>query len=126
MKMQKHHTAFNRFAWSANADLKAIREDQRLIVPLDPDTHKELHQNVSHVPPLSYHMARRVLRNFAEYDDDTYLHNIENLQWSIEEAMAHPRVDRIEHEVASTALYALDMQKPYIDESMPTRLLRIA
>lgn len=123
MKRQAHHTLFNRYAWTANSDLKAIREDRRLIVPLDPDTHRELHQSVSHVPPISYHMARRVLQNFAEYDTDTYMHNIENLQFSIEEAMSHPKADRIEHEIGDLALFALDLQKPYIDESLPLRIV---
>lgn len=126
MKMEKHHTLFNRYAWTANQNLEALREDRRLIVPLDPDTHRELHKEVSHVPPLSYHMARHVLRAYSEYEADTYLHNVENLQRSIEHAKSHPRADRIEREVASTALYALDLQKPFIDESLPTRLIRIA
>lgn len=117
---------YNRYAWSSNKSLEALREDRRLIVPLDPDTHKELHREVSHVPPLPYHMARHVLREFVEYDADTYLHNVEHLQWSIEKAMQHPRADKIEREVASTALYALDLQKPFIDESLPTRLIRLA
>ena len=126
MKLERHHTLFNRYAWSANKDLESLREDRRLIVPLHPDTHRELHQEVSHVPPVSYHMARRALRNFSEFEDDTYLHNLENLQWSIEEAMHHPRADRIEREVGELAVYALELQKPFVDESLPTRLLRIA
>ena len=126
MKMERHHTLFNRYAWTANRDLENLREDRRLIVPLDPDTHKEVHQAVSHVPPLSLHMARHVLREFSEYDADTYLHNVENLQRSIEYAMGHPRADRLERSVGELAVYALDLQKPYIDESLPTRLLRVA
>ena len=126
MKMERHHCLYNRFAWTANKDLENLREDRRLIVPLHPDTHRELHQDVSHVPPISYHMARHVLREFAEYEPDTYLHNVENLQWSIEHATKHPRADRIEHEVGELAIYALELQKVYVDESLPTRLLRIA
>lgn len=126
MKMERHHVAFNRFAWTANKNLEGLREDRRLIVPLDPDTHRELHQEVSHVPPLSYHMARHVLRAYSEFEADTYLHNVENLQFSIEEAMQHPRADRIERELGELTMYALDLQKPFIDESLPTRLLRIA
>lgn len=126
MKMQRHHIAYNRYAWTANSDLAAIRDDKRLIVPLDPDTHSELHNEISHIPPLSYHMARHVLREFSEYEADTYLHNVENLQWSIEHAMQHPRADKIERELGELTLYSLDLQKPFIDESLPTRLLRIA
>lgn len=125
MKMERHHTLFNRFAWNANNNLESLREDRRLIVPLDPDTHRELHQEVSHVPPLSYHMARHVLRAYSEYEADTYLHNVENLQWSIEEATQHPRADRIERELGELTMYALELQKPFIDESLPTRLIRI-
>ena len=126
MKLERHHTLFNRFAWTANKNLEALREDKRLIVPLDPDTHREVHESVSHVPPLSYHMARHVLREFTEYEADTYLHNVENLQRSIEHAKSHPRADRIERGVAELAIHSLDIQKPFIDESLPTRLIRIA
>ena len=114
---EAHHTLYNRYAWTANKDLAALREDRRLIVPLDHDTHAELHRRVSHVPPISYHMAHRVLRNFAEYDDGTYLHNLESLQRSIEEAMKHPRADRIERGVGALAVHALDIQKPFLDDS---------
>lgn len=126
MKLERHHTLFNRYAWTANSNLEALREDRRLIVPLDPDTHSELHQEISHVPPLSYHMARHVLKAYSEYEADTYLHNVENLQRSIEYAKSHPRADRIERGVADLAIHSLDIQKPFIDESLPTRLIRIA
>ena len=114
---EAHHALFNRFAWTANKDLKALREDQRLLVPLDPDTHRELHQVVSHVPPLSYHMARHVLRAYSEFEADSYLHNVENLQRSIEEAMKHPRADKIERGVAELAIHSLDIQRPFLDDS---------
>ena len=123
MKMEAHHTLFNRYAWSANKDLKALREDKRLIVPLEHDVHKELHRAVSHVPPLSYHMARHVLRAYSEFEADTYLHNVENLQFSIEEAMKHPRADRLEREVGALAVHALDLQRPFLDDSGMTYLI---
>lgn len=124
MKKERHHILYNRHAWTANKDLEALREDKRLIVPLDHDAHSELHRRVSHVPPISYHMARRVLRNFTEYGDDTYLHNLESLQFSIEEAMKHPRADRIERGVGALAVHALDMQKPFVDDSGMTYLIK--
>ena len=124
IRYERHHVGFNKSAWIATRALRAIREDPRVIVPLHPDTHLELHQSVSHVPPLHYHTAGRALRNFSEYDNDTYLHNVENLQFSIEEAVRHPKADRLERDIAELAIYALELQKPFIDESLPTRLLR--
>ena len=121
--MERHHPLFNRFAWTANKDLQALREDKRLIVPLEHDTHTELHRAVSHVPPLSYHMARHVLRTYSEYEADSYLRNVENLQRSIEEAMKHPRADRLERSVGALAVHALDLQRPFIDDSSTTYLI---
>ena len=46
MKMEAHHTLFNRYAWTANKDLAALREDRRLIVPLEHDVHAELHREI--------------------------------------------------------------------------------
>ena len=121
--MERHHLLFNRFAYESNTDLRAMREDRRLIVPLDHDTHKELHERVSHVPPVSYHIARRALINFKEYNPaDNPIHDIDNLQFSIQEAIRHPRADLIEREVGELAIYALDIQKPFIQEDLPTRL----
>ena len=117
MKMERHHVLFNRYAYTANKDLEALREDRRLIVPLEHDVHQTLHREISHVPPLSYHMARHVLRAYSEFEADTYLHNVENLQRSIEEAMKHPRADRIERGVGALAVHALDIQKPFLDDS---------
>ena len=68
-------------------------------------------------------MARHVLRAYSEFEADTYLHNVENLQRSIEEAMKHPRADRIEREVGALAVHALDTQKPFLDDSGLTYLI---
>lgn len=123
MKMERHHVLYNRYAYTANKDLAALREDKRLIVPLEHDTHAELHREISHVPPLSYHMARHVLRAYSEFEADSYLHNVENLQRSIEGAMKHPRADGIERGLGELAVHALDMQKPFLDDSGARRLV---
>lgn len=117
-RRERHHILFNRRVWSSTDDLAELRGDPRLIVPLDHDTHQELHENVSHVPPLSLHVARASLRLFEDFESNgDYMKSVEHLQTSIEQAIRHPKSDRIEREVGSLAVYALDLQKPYIETS---------
>lgn len=116
MRTERHHILFNRKAWSANDELNTLRSDSQLIVPLEHDEHLELHQSISHVPPLSYHIARRALHTFDSYEHtDDHLEATERLQRSIEGAARHPRADMIEREIAWLATYALEIQKPFIE-----------
>lgn len=124
MKRQQHHILFNRRSWEATDTLKELRQDKRLITPLDPDTHRELHQAVSHVPPLSYHIARRALYTLSQFDyTDNPIEAADQLQLSIDEAMRHPRADTIERGVGELALLALELQKPFFEPNMPTKLI---
>ena len=42
--------------------------------------------------------------------------NIENWQRSIEEAKRHERADVLERHIADLAIFAYDLQKPFIEE----------
>lgn len=115
-RMTKHHALFNRTAWNSNVHAKALRDNPLLIVPLDVDTHQDLHEAVSYVPLLSPHIARAALYNFQDFGStDNPIVATGNLQSSIEGAAKHPRADYIEREVARCAVHALELQKPYLN-----------
>ncbi len=120
-RYNRHHILYNRQAWTNTPDLTALREDPRLITNIPVDIHQELHRQVSHVPPLSYHMARRVLRSIRDKNDEhSAVGNVLHLQESIEQACRHPKADIIEREVGSTAIRALELQKPFLDDQLPS------
>lgn len=121
---ERHHILFDKRSYEATNDLLELRRDPRLIVPLDHDTHRELHQSVSHVPPLSRYIARSALYNFLQFDyTDDGVEAIDQLQLSIDRALKHPRADVIEKSVGNAALLSLELQKPFIDPTRGTRII---
>ena len=115
----KHHILYNRRLWNTYEETKSLRENPQLIVPLQPELHKELHDNVSYVPSLNYYLARHTLRVFTDFEPtDDSIEAINNLQFSIREAAMHPRADYIEKEVARLAIHSLTLQKPFIMRSL--------
>lgn len=117
-RLERHHELFDRKTWSSRPELAALRGDAQLIVPLEHDVHRELHANITYVPSLSLYVARAALGAFGEYGHTPdHLLATERLQAAIEEAVTHPKTDRIEREVGLLAVHALDLQKPYIKES---------
>lgn len=118
---ERHHILFNRRTWNATDELASLRGNRQLIVPLDTYTHRELHEEISHVPPLSMHLARHALMSFEEYGyTSDHLQAIGHLQSSIEAAARHPRADHIEKSLAGLVCHTLDLQKPFIDDSDTT------
>lgn len=114
-KLERHHILFNRRSWSTLGELAALRGNPRLIVPLESDIHRELHNEISHVPILSSQTARASLSLFEDYSTtNDYIRSVEQLQSSIEQAIKHPRADYLERQIGELAVYALDLQKPYI------------
>lgn len=117
-KLEQHHTLFHRYAWNANKELAALRNNPQLVVPLDHETHRELHAEVSHIPPLSLHVARHALRGFSDYGyTSNHLQAVGRLQRSIEAAARHPKADYIEKSIAELVCHGLDIQKPFLDDT---------
>lgn len=115
LQITKHHTQFPACLHNAVPPLAKLREDHRLIVPLDWDTHSALHKELPLVPPLSFHLAQRAFNNLQGYlFTPDYVRNLDNYQRSIEDAAKHPRATRIERGLADLTLHALDIQKPFV------------
>jgi hypothetical protein len=82
-------------------------------VPLEHDTHKELHKATPTVPLLGYFALYRVARDFRG-DSRDYLGNIEEIQRVIEEAGKSPKAHYVERQVGELAIHVLELQKPFI------------
>lgn len=127
MGINRHHTQFPRAFHRASYALAELRGDARLIVPMDCSIHEELHQAIELVPAMDTYLAQRALVLYREYGDRGFLRNLDNYQRCIEEAILHPKVSPLQRGVGELAVYAMELQRPYIKAGMvqPHRNLRI-
>lgn len=112
----KHHLNFYRSIWDSIPDLRVIRGDSRLIIPLELDAHQELHNNIPMVPPLTVHLASRAFKLFNETRHTDPIKNIHSYMKSIDEASEHKTVHELERSMADTTTWALEMQIPWIQQ----------
>lgn len=112
-----HHTQFARAIHESMPNLKRIRQDPRLIIPLDIDTHNDLHRSVAAVPSLTHDMAGRAFSLFRDYGDAVDpITNLQNYMTSIEQAARHPKAKELERSMAELTVWACEMQIPYIQQ----------
>jgi hypothetical protein len=115
VKREDHHLFHDRISWESRDTAKLIRRNRGLIVPLEHDTHKELHIATPVVPLLGYFALYRVARDF-QGEPRNYLGNIEEVQRAIEEAGKSPKAHYVERQVGELAIHVLELQKPFIKE----------
>jgi hypothetical protein len=82
---------------------------------MERELHNEIHDNCPAVPLLGHHTLMRVNRDFTE--GRTSIQSMENLMSAIETAGNYPRAHSIEKELANLAVWALDLQRPFIAEA---------
>lgn len=116
MRRDRHHILFDRVAWTQRPESKVLRRSESLIVTLDRDTHNELHKHCPSIPALGFYALQRVNRDFEPVYNDK-LASVDNLMLAIEESAKHPKTHEIERRLAGLAVWALDLQRPFIVES---------
>lgn len=62
----KHHVLHQRSLWIALPPHEALRNDPDLIVLMDETVHKELHHNISPIPPLGTRATRCLLDRYGQ------------------------------------------------------------
>lgn len=110
-----HHILFPRQEWELRPDAKNIRRSPLLIPRMNREVHNELHQNCPPVPLLGYYALQRILRDF--HPQVTTLTTMDNLMEMIETSNG-PRTHAIERHMAELAVWAIDLQRPFIAEGM--------
>lgn len=110
--MDKHHVLFNKREWESRPQYRELRQNSGLIIPIDRDVHNELHRNVSQVPILGYYGILAVQREF--YCGRTHLDTVDNLLFALEKASNNDRLSGLDKSLASIALQAVDLQRPFI------------
>lgn len=116
-----HHPIHNKQEWTLRPEAEYIREHPTLLFPMEVPLHNELHGNCPAVPLLGVYALKHIARNW-EPDRDK-LQSLGNLQAAIEQAGEHPRAHPIEKQLGDLAIHAIDLQKPYLRESIGLRRL---
>lgn len=115
--VERHHILNPQAMWRVWPVLKSLRENHWLIPPIDGEIHGMLHDAVSGVPPLTYHVARAALSDFVPVRDD-YVGSLDSLITSIDKAARGPRIDHIQRSIAGLSVHALELQRPFIAEGL--------
>lgn len=114
-RTDRHHLLFDSASWESRATSKLLRRDKSLIIPLERTVHEELHKEVALVPLLGHYAIQDVANTYKP--GKNYLHSVENLQRSIEQAGNKPKAHQLERDLGELTIYALDLQKPYLKET---------
>lgn len=117
--MEKHHAAFDRVSWAASQSGKIIRNNVWLQPKLEREPHAELHRIVALVPVMGKHTMQLVARDFHAVQGD-YVKSIEELMFTIEEAVQHPRTTKLEKDLSELTVHAFELQLPFIKEAHGT------
>ena len=112
MPSSRHHVLHDRVQWNAVPLGKRLRCDSGLIVPLDRDTHDELHDECPAVPLLGFHALRNTLNYYNRTNNP--IRNVDNLMLAIEKSANHYKSHPIDRELGLLAVEAIDLQRPYL------------
>ena len=112
----RHHALFPRRLHEVNINTRELRRTHSLIPKLQVVGHMALHDTIEFVPPLDRITAAYVMHDFEPVDDDS-IKSIEQLMLSIERAANNAKgVGVIGLANAELAVYALELQLPFIKE----------
>ena len=114
-RFDRDHAFWTESHWTSTKEASALRSMGSLVIRLDRYTHEQKHKSTPPIPLLGFHTLRRTL---ATYEPGrTPIQSIENVQRSIENASAAPRMHEIERQQAALAVWALELGKPYWEQS---------
>lgn len=114
----RHHVIHTRNDWNIYPEGRHIRES--ILVTMEKTDHVDLHHECSPVPSLSYHVLKRTAGLYVP-DQTSPLRSMEALMGAIEEAAKHPRAHEIERQRANLAVWAIDLQRPFIADALHRR-----
>lgn len=117
MRFNDHHILHHRKQHEATPDNHWLRTRAiGMVARMAIDPHDELHANCPGVPPLDIWTAQRVRRLYEP--DRNPLIGIVNYMKAVEEAIKHPKTHDIEKNLAELAVWAVELQLPYIREGL--------
>lgn len=114
-RIDRDHIFWTEPHWRSTKEAAALRSTPSLIIPLYRDVHEEKHKNTPPVPLLGFHTLRRTLQIYEP--GSTPIQSLDNVMLAIEQAANNPNAHIIEKHMAELAIWALDLQHPFIAES---------
>jgi len=119
MLKNRHHPIHDRQEWTLRPEAEYIREHPTLIFPMEVPLHSHLHNVCPSIPLLGVHALKFIVR---EWEPDTdKLVSLENLQTTIAAAGNHHKAHPVERQLGDLAIHAIDLQKPFLRESLSLR-----
>ena len=112
-----HHICFPKTLHNAQMPSKEIRNNRWLIVPLDHETHNELHRNIGLVPVLGWLMETKIAKEFYPHPGD-YVKTVEELAHIVHEVTGNFRTPYLEKEIGNLIVCSLEMQLEYIESGL--------
>lgn len=112
-----HHGLFTKSAYESQGSTKMLRNNPWLIMPLDEQTHRELHVDIPALPLLSPNTAQSVLKEFRPVKGN-YVATIFALMEAVGDANRHPRATPIEKEIGGLLINGLELQLPFIQDGL--------
>jgi len=111
-RTDKDHLLWTEAHWSSTPDARALRTIPSLIVELDRDDHEAKHHETPPVPLLGHYAIRRTLNTYEPGSNP--IESLDNLMLAIEQAANSPKAHIIEKHLAELAIWALDLQHPFV------------
>ena len=114
-----HHTAFNSREWSLRPQGKAIRENPSMIArQLARETHELLHAMNSPVPVPDYNTLQYVASRLPSGLE--VIQGIDTYSKLVQESIRRPKAKDIDRQLGELSIEALQNQKLYIKDGMPS------
>ena len=114
--IDRHHILHTRVDWEARKESGLLRRMNSLIVPIDRLSHNEIHKECPSVPVLGHYAVLRTLRDYLPGNDA--MESIDNLLFSMEDAIDHPRMHPLERTLGELTMQAIELQRPFIQDGM--------
>lgn len=121
LNIDRHHPIHTRNDWNIYPEGRRIRES--VLVDMDRRDHNDLHHECPPVPSLEYHILKKTASLYRP-DASSPLKSMEALMRAIEEAAKQPRAHQLDRQRANLAIWAIDLQRPFIADATRQNRLR--
>lgn len=114
-----HHTCHDSMSWEARLESLAIRENSSMIAyGMGRKAHELLHYMTAAVPVPNVHTLQYVASRLPSGLD--VINGIDAYSSLVEQAGKHPKAKYVEKELGQLSIQAMQAQKPYILDGLPS------
>jgi len=113
--VDKDHFLWSRPQWEHSVPARKLRRLPSLSALMYRDVHEAKHKETPPVPLLSHYTIVRALNCYEP--GETPIDSLDNLMEAIDNASNSPKAHEIEKHLAELAIWTLDLQRPYIEQS---------